>query len=282
MAQQLTANQRGLLVAAVGLAVAAGFLAFTWIRQQQAVGDSPLAYVPSEGGSVIRLRVDMLRSAGLFQMSKIPKEGEYQEFIAATGFDFERDLDEIVLWISAEENYYIARGRFAWPKLREYVNANGGRCVDRVCTMAASQAGKSLSFFPLGPDLLGVALSKDPYAAAMLKKGEKPLPLPCPAESPAAISLRPVELQPWFRQHEGLKEMARAELCLNAEDRAATVQLQFVLHGEEQAERLAPSFQEMVTRLGGEKTEVEGKRVWAKWTLEWEKLAALFAEGEKR
>jgi hypothetical protein len=45
---------------------------------------------------------------------------DYKQFIASTGFDYQRDLDEVVIAATADEKLAIADGRFDRKKIEEY------------------------------------------------------------------------------------------------------------------------------------------------------------------
>jgi len=93
-----------------------------------------LAWVPAEAGLIASLRVDEIRQQAwllglLEQVSGVEQEAEYQQFVAATGFDYARDLTRV--WLAVMGNSErsrlvgVARGRFAPQKILSYAREQG-------------------------------------------------------------------------------------------------------------------------------------------------------------
>ena len=157
----------GILIAGGLLAGVAGFA--KW-RQMRAI-DQPqqlLARFPAEEAIVLNADLSLLRTAGFPGASKAPLEAEYKQFVEGSGFDYRRDLDHAIASFSASGNYFIARGRFNWPKLRQYAVKQGGSCYQDLCRMQGSTPDRRISFLPLRPDLIAIAVSTDDLAATRL------------------------------------------------------------------------------------------------------------------
>lgn len=116
------------------------------------------------------LNVDLaaVRGAGLLPAQQGPVEPEYRQFLDGTGFDYRKDLDSVVASFSASGNFYIARGRFDWPKLRDYAARQGGSCYQDLCRMPGSTPQRRISFLPLRKDVIALAVSTDDLAANRL------------------------------------------------------------------------------------------------------------------
>ena len=50
---------------------------------------------------------------------------DYEQFISSTGFDYQRDLDQVVITATADEKLAIADGRFDRKKIEEYALRSG-------------------------------------------------------------------------------------------------------------------------------------------------------------
>ena len=132
-----------------------------------------LGRLPVEDAWVARIDVDALRKAGVLNLlsaGKAAVEGEYQAFLNGTGFDYQRDLDEVVGSFSGAGTFLVLRGRFDWPKLQAYAGKNGGSCYDKLCRMPGSVPERRISFVPLSNSVMAMAVSTDDLAASRLSK----------------------------------------------------------------------------------------------------------------
>ena len=147
-----------------------------------------LSRFPAEDATVLSLDVITLRRAGLLAGSKIAAEPEYQQFLDGTGFDYRRDLDLAVASFSKSGSFFIARGRFDWPKLRAYAARHGGSCYQDLCRLQGSTPERHISFLPLRRDTIALAVSTDDLAASRLTVPGQPVTVPLPA-APVWISV---------------------------------------------------------------------------------------------
>ncbi len=149
---------------------------------------------PPEEGTALSIDVRTLREAGLLPGSKAAPEPEYKQFVDGTGLDYRRDIDLVVSSFSKSGNYFIARGRFDWNKLRDYAVRQGGSCYQQLCRMQGSTPERHISFLPLRNDTIAVAVSTDDLAAARLAKTGPRVTSQLPA-TPVWLSVPGVVLQ---------------------------------------------------------------------------------------
>jgi len=131
-----------------------------------------LAYLPSGDAVVLSIDVAALRRAGLLASlagSTVPEEPEYKAFVLETGFDYQQDLDLVLVAFQKQNLYALVRGRFNWRKLNSYVAAQDGSCRNSFCRVAGSTPQRNISFFPLKPDVMALAVSPDGWAANNLQ-----------------------------------------------------------------------------------------------------------------
>ena len=153
--------------------------AIVWFKIHHSGGLSTqldlLARLPNEPAAVLSADFSALRRGGLLNARSIPLEPEYKAFLDGTGFDYRRDLDLVVASFSHSGNFFVARGRFDWAKLRKYAIQQGGSCYDELCRVQGSTPDRRISFLPLGEDVIAVAVSTDDLAATRLRKPNKAL-----------------------------------------------------------------------------------------------------------
>ncbi|HWF10390.1 MAG TPA: hypothetical protein VG297_18105 [Bryobacteraceae bacterium] len=153
-----------------------------------------LSRFPAEDGLALSVNFAMLRSAGLLSTPKIALEPDYKQFVDGTGFDYRRDLDSVTASFSRSGNFFIARGRFDWQKLRAYTKRQGGSCYQDLCRMQGSKPERHISFLPLRRDAIALAVSANDLAATMLTKTAAPVTAPIPS-APAWLSVPGSELR---------------------------------------------------------------------------------------
>ncbi len=132
-----------------------------------------LRRLPSENAALLRLDIDALRKAGILNLlaaGKASVDSEYQTFLNGTGFDYQRDLDEVLGSFSPAGTFLILKGRFDWPKLEAYAGHNSGSCYDHLCRMPGSVPERRISYLPLAPNVMAMAVTNDDLAASRLTK----------------------------------------------------------------------------------------------------------------
>jgi hypothetical protein len=153
-----------------------------------------LSRFPAEDALAMSIDFAALRKAGLLDESKASLEPEYKQFLDGTGFDYKRDLDTAVASFSRSGNFFIARGRFHWAKLREYAVRQGGSCYQDLCRMQGSRPERHISFLPLRDDAIALAVSTNDLAATLLTKAGQPVTASIPT-APVWISVPGAELR---------------------------------------------------------------------------------------
>jgi hypothetical protein len=101
--------------------------------------------------------------------SKVAEEPEYKVFVMKTEFDYTRDLDAVLGCFTPRAKYLMVEGRFDWNSLQGYAREQGGTCRDALCRMSGSTPQRKISFFPLRPNLMGLAVGPDDSAAVDLE-----------------------------------------------------------------------------------------------------------------
>jgi hypothetical protein len=171
-----------LIVAAICVGVIVGV---SWLRSRSGVNvEQLLAFLPEGDSVVLKIDVSALRRSGVLDLlagAKVAEEPEYKSFVTKTGFDYRSDLDLILAGFQKESAYYLLRGRFDWKKLSAYATGQGGVCRNSFCRVVGSTPKRNISFFPLKPDVMALAVSDDAWAASNMlsrKKGASPFQPP--------------------------------------------------------------------------------------------------------
>jgi hypothetical protein len=176
-----------LSVTACAIAVAAGY----WYHARGAAqSPSLVSYLPADNASIIYIDVDALRRSGILNLvagSKAVEEGDYQQFVDETKFDYRQDLDAIAAAFKDGKVYFALRGRFHWKNLKDYAARQGGSCHGDFCVLAGSQPNRRISFYPLKHDVLAMAIGPDDFAAYQIVSASKQLELAAPAEPVWAV-----------------------------------------------------------------------------------------------
>jgi hypothetical protein len=134
---------------------------------------------PGENALVLYVDFAALRQAGVLQLldgSKVAEEPDYQAFVRKTDFDYRQDLDSALVAFAPSGKYLLLKGRFDWRSLRSYVESQEGRCYNSFCQMEGSAPERHISFFPLQPNLMAMAVSPDNSAALRLQSVGAPVP----------------------------------------------------------------------------------------------------------
>jgi hypothetical protein len=117
-----------------------------------------LNLLPADSSAVIFLDLDQFRTtpflAQLLQWApQAPTDEEYKQFLQASGFDYERDLDRMAISISkkarGESIFGIADGHFDRKKIEDYAGKNGkqlGNSSNRVFAVALNNPSRTLFF----------------------------------------------------------------------------------------------------------------------------------------
>jgi hypothetical protein len=171
-----------LALAALLCALGAG--GFYWWRTSRTLTNQQLIQsLPQARATHVFIDVDGLRRAGVLDLiagSKSAEDPDYKTFVEQTGLDYRTDLDAIAAAFSYGNTYLALRGHFAYKKLAAYAESHGGKCEAALCSMPASRSGYFISFLPLRPTVLGMAVSADQRGVALvgLQEWRKPPHLP--------------------------------------------------------------------------------------------------------
>lgn len=175
---------------AAALAVSLALAAFLWWRfgpGRRADAQSMLRELPAGEGLTVFVDARALRQSGILQRlagEAGAEDEEYKAFVRATGFEYRRDLDAVLLRAENGRRWIVADARIDLEKLRRYFLAHDGRCVSELCSMQGSAPERQISWVRLRSGRLGIAVSPDPLAAAAF--GE---PAPGPEWQPPATPL---------------------------------------------------------------------------------------------
>ncbi len=180
------------LIAALILA-AAGWYLFRPVTAADLLKTLPPGEAPT-----LYVNVNALRAGGLLEKIAGPaalEDPEYKRFVAATGFDYRQHLDAVLIRIHPNETFIVAAGSFDLDRLAVYAKANGGRCAGELCAMQGSGADKQISWTPVRRRVLGLVVSADPMAAALLAGNSTPAAFRLPA-GPAWLHVPGPALKP--------------------------------------------------------------------------------------
>ena len=140
-----------------------------------------MSYLPSDNATVVYFDVATIRRSGLLNMiagSKAAQELEYQQFVDETLFDYRQDLDAVAAAFKDNQVFLVLRGRFHWKNLMDYAVRQSGTCHNSFCAMPATQQHRWISFYPIRPDVMGMAVSQDDSAAYLLARKAGKLSVP--------------------------------------------------------------------------------------------------------
>jgi hypothetical protein len=266
-----------------------------------------LERLPTQDAVVFYIDFAALRKGGVLQMlagSKAAEEPDYKVFVMKTEFDYARDLDAVLACFTPRAKYFVVKGRFDWNSLQSYAREQGGTCRDALCNMNGSTPERKISFFPLRPDLMALAVSPYDSAATDLEAASARRRAVEPPDAPVWISVPPALLKSGGELPEGTRMFAhsmentedvnialapqgnRFEARLNVQCRSAE---QAALLAEQLA-RITSVLREMIARdkqtpnprdLSGVLTagsfQHTGMRVFGSWPLERVFLEGLLA-----
>ncbi len=173
-----------LLILLVALACAVAVLTVARFRAHGRALEDWLARMPAGDTILLYFDVEGLRRLGILEwlaLSQLGEEPEYRAFVEQTGFDLRQDLQEALVGLHPDGNFFLLRGRFDWGTLARFVRRNGGSCRNSFCRVAGSRPERRISFFPLRPDVMALAVSRDSSAAEQLQVRHAAwLPRPAP------------------------------------------------------------------------------------------------------
>jgi len=208
-----------------------------------------LERLPSRDALVFYIDFAALRQNGVLQLlegAKAGEEPEYKVFVMKTGFDYARDLDAVLACFTPHAKYMVVKGRFAWNSLDAYARDEGGSCRDALCRMSGSTPERKISFFPMRPNLMGLAVALDDSAAIDLQSRSprrRDLEMP---DAPVWVSIPPAWLKDDSDLPTGTRMFAHTletaddvNLALVPSGNRFEARLNVACHSEQQAAALA-------------------------------------------
>lgn len=141
------------------------------LRGRVASPEELIGHLPSADSLVLFIDVDALRQCGILEAIgslDVEEEPEYKAFVVETGFDYTRDLDQVLAAFRGDTTYFLVRGRFNWGRLKSYAASLRGLCHNSFCRVNGSTPKRNISFFPLARDVMALAVSPDGWAASGL------------------------------------------------------------------------------------------------------------------
>lgn len=165
------------LAAAAAIGLAAALVLWLYLDSRPSATQLAAA-LPDRSGATLFIDARMIRAAGLMKHFSAPEarqEQDYRDFVAATGFDYTRDLDRVAArFAEGGEVWIAASGRFDHGKIAAYAKSKGGRCVRGICTMPGSSPARQISWLETNRGGLYLAVSPDPLAAGISGSGHPP------------------------------------------------------------------------------------------------------------
>ena len=150
-----------------------------------------LACLPPGEGPTLYVDVGLLRKTGILdQLAGQPggEEAEYRQFVAASGFDYRRDLDVALVQWRQGTALFVLKGSFDQQRLESYVKGNGGLCARAYCSLPGSVPERRISFQPLARRVMALSAGTDPMGAATIRENASQAAFEPPA-GPVWISL---------------------------------------------------------------------------------------------
>lgn len=144
-----------------------------------------VAYLPVDNATIVYIDAEAIRRSGILNMiagSKAAEELEYQQFVDQTMFDYRSDLDAVAAAFKDGQVYLVARGNFHWKNLMDYAIRQGGSCHNSFCIAPSSRPSRRVSFYPLKPNLMALAISTDDLAAYTIGRRPGKLALAPPSQ----------------------------------------------------------------------------------------------------
>jgi hypothetical protein len=169
-------------LAVVCATVIGGVAAF---RLRSSSTASLFARLPADNAVVLYIDFHALRNAGVLRLlggGRMLQEPEYRNFVDQTGFDYLNDLDSALVSFHSSGTYLLLRGRFDWKNLAEYTVHQGGSCYNTLCKINGSVPERKISYFPLQPGIMALAVSPDDSAVTQLQERKAQNRFEVPAE----------------------------------------------------------------------------------------------------
>jgi len=155
------------------------------LRSKRASTPNLLKRLPLDDAVVVYIDFAALRRARILDLlsgANVVQDPEYRLFVDQTGFDYTRDLDAALVSFHPAGTYFLLRGRFDWRTLKQYVRTLNGSCYNSLCKMEGSTPERKISYFPLQPDVMALAVAKSESAVLELQERRPAPDFEVPAE----------------------------------------------------------------------------------------------------
>src|SRR5208283_4419053 len=172
---------RRLLVAVFSLLllVVGGVFAYRhWYSQDQlGTREEMLSLLPADPSAVVFLDLEQFRQSSFLPqlLAWVPHdsvEDDYAQFVKATGFNYERDLDRVGIAFTRQgtssTTYAIAEGRFDRKKIEDYAKRSGQTLHEKqllIFSLSLKNSSRTSYFTFLREDR--IAWTDDPNYAAL-------------------------------------------------------------------------------------------------------------------
>jgi hypothetical protein len=179
---------RRILLGCALVAIVCAGVVFFWPSQSP---QAMLACLPPGEGPTLYIDVALLRQTRALEQLAGQSDGEeadYRQFVEATGFDYRRDLDAVLVQWRQGTALFVVKGRFDQERLENYARTNGGLCARSFCSLSGSVPERKISFQPLGRRLMALSAGTDPMGAAAIRERASQPAFPPPSK-PVWISL---------------------------------------------------------------------------------------------
>src|SRR5579872_2169477 len=165
-------RRRHLLILLAATAVVAPILVYGLrTRPAAAAGSLPELIEFAPGDSTLIAYVDLadLRNEPLIEhlaelTAPVAVDRDYAAFASDTGFDYRRDLDQVVIAASTGHSLAVADGRFDQEKIKQYALRSGRLEQDgdrSFYVMKSATAGQNISLTFLSPHRIAIAEGGD-------------------------------------------------------------------------------------------------------------------------
>jgi hypothetical protein len=293
-----------LLVAVCGAAVASVY----FYRARGGSNPSDIvSYLPSANATVLYIDVNSIRRSGILNMivgSKAAQDLEYRQFVEETLFDYREDLDSVAAAFKDGQVFFALRGRFHWKNLMDYTIRQGGSCHNGFCIAPTSRPNRRVSFYPVRPDLMGLAFSQDDFAAYQVTRDAgkltlapplKPIWALVPAPALRDADILPAGTKPYVSALRNAQEIlfsigpqddhlqvSLSVECHDAKD-AATLEKDFLSTTETLRQWIArehqqPNPSDLSGVLVAGTFRREDRRIYGKWPISRAFVDAMFSE----
>jgi hypothetical protein len=161
------------LATAPGLAILLLLAYFVWFHAAIPGRDALLSWMPEDAGAVLFIDLAELRRAPFFAdlLAWAPKpdaDQEYRQFVRDTGFDYEKDLNQLAVAFEQQGTqktfYAVGTGHFDKKKIKAYAAKNGAVQNSggaEIFSLPITRSSARISFMFLKKDRLAFTNDKD-------------------------------------------------------------------------------------------------------------------------